>query len=416
LRLFGLIILALPLLSVFAYAQEAASGVDIPVVVSGAATFVRNSGGNDTSSQARAGFRATAAPSLRLGSHWFAYSLVDAYSSSYSDYSYGDDNSPVDVELLQAYLGYKRNFKNVSILIKAGRLASAFGSYPLQYNDAKTALIDPPSSYFEEFPIRTDQRACGVDDLVNQSYAESLQFHCGGSKAEGYGVVPVTLYGIPGVETQLSWKRIDARMQMTNSSPANPQSLLSSSQTAQWTTGGGYSFQGGLRVGFSQFRGSYLEDTLASVLPSGKRFRDYKASGTGVDFQWSRASWSIEGEWQRFQFNLPGFTQSPSQQTAYFQLKRILSPRLYLAARTSLERPGGVADVSGDASRQFAADAETQELVFGYWINRLQLLKAGVRYTTQNAWSYEDDASPSRREFAIELQLVTSLNPFSKRF
>jgi hypothetical protein len=414
-KLSVLAILALPLLPLVLSAQEAASGVSVPVVVSGAATFVRNSGGNDTGSQAQAGVRATVAPSLRLGSHWFAYSLVDVRSSSYLDYSYGGDNSSVNVQLLQAYAGYKRDFKDGSFLIKAGRLASAFGSYPLQYN-ARTALIDPPTSYFEPLPIRTDQRICGVDDLLYQSYAASLQFHCGGSKAEGYGLVPVTLYGIPGMETQLSWKRVDARMQLTNSSPANPQSLLSPSQAVQWTTGGGYSFQGGLRIGFSQFRGPYLEDALASVLPPGKQFLDYNASGTGVDFQWSRTSWSAEGEWQRFRFDVPGFTESPSQQTAYVQLKRILSPHLYLAVRTSLERPGGVADVSGDASSQFAAREETQELVFGYWINHLQLLKAGVRYTARNGWSYGDDGWPSQQEFAIELQLVTSLNPFSKRF
>jgi hypothetical protein len=404
-------LLALPLFAFSAAAQEVASGISIPAIVSGAATFVSN----NTDSQAQAGFHATMAPSLRLGAHWFAYSLVDARSSSYLDYSYGDNNPSVDVKLLQAYAGYKRDFKDGSILLKAGRLASAFGSYPLQYNDAKTALIDPPPSYFEALPIRPDQRVCGVDDLLAQSYASSLQFHCGGSTAENYGVVPVTLYGIPAIETQFSWKRLDARLQLTNSSPANPQSLLSPSQTVQWTAGGGYSFQGGLRVGFSQFRGPYLEDVLAPVLPPGKRFRDYNAFGTGIDVQWSRASWSAEGEWQRFQFDLPEFGESPSQQDAYLQLKRILSPRLYLAVRTSLKRPSGVA-AAGDASGHFEAREETQELVFGYWINHLQLLKAGVSYTERAAWKYEVDVSPLRQQFAIELQLVTSLNPFSKRF
>jgi hypothetical protein len=381
--------MALLLLPLCSFGQEATYGVSAPVVVSGGATYVRNSGGDDpVSSKEQGGLHATVAPSARLGAHWFAYSLVDARSSGYLDYSYDDKNPALEVKLLQAYVGYKHYFKGVSLLIKAGRLASAFGSYPLQYNDAKTALIDPPTSYFEPLAIRPD----------------------------AYGLVPVTLYGIPGIETQIAWGRIDARAQMTNSSPANPQSLLSSSQAIQWTTGGGYSFHGGLRVGFSQFRGPYLEYAAAQVLPAGKQLHDYAASGIGVDFQWSRASWAAEGEWQRFHVDLPGFIESPSQQAAFVQLKRILSPRLYGAFRTSLEVPGGVADAAGEASSQFAGRQETQEVVLGYWINHLQLLKMGVRYSGWNGWSSEGDAWPSRREFGLELQLVTSFKGFSKSF
>ena len=81
-----------------------------------------------------------------------------------------------------------------------------------------------------------------------------MQFGCGGSASERYGIVPVTLYGIPGVEAQLSWNRFDARVQVTNSSPANPQSLRSRSQFVQGTAGAGYSPHGGLHIGVSGFQ------------------------------------------------------------------------------------------------------------------------------------------------------------------
>ncbi|HEX4771360.1 MAG TPA: hypothetical protein VH351_11035 [Bryobacteraceae bacterium] len=399
-----------------AFAQAANYGISAPIVVSGAAELAHNTGGVDNSTQGRAGVRATVAPSLLLGAHWFAYSLVDIRSSDYLPYEEHGDEAAIDTRLSQAYIGYKQDFAHASLLVKAGRLASAFGSYPLQYNDAKTAFINPPLPYYQPLPFRPDQRACDLDDLLGQDYGGSVAFHCGGSSTPGYGRLPVTLYGIPGIETQISWKRVDSRAQITNSSPANPQSLLSASQAIQWTTGGGYSFRGGLRAGFSQFHGPYLDSSVTPALPPNKRFRDYRASGFGIDSQWSHAAWAAEGEWQFFHFDLPGFIQSPSQQAAYIQIKRILSPRYYAAFRSSIERPGGARDGFGERIAQFQDSRQTHEFVFGYWINHLQLLKMGFQYSGWNAWSYEDDVEPARHELGIQLQLVTSFNGLSKSY
>lgn len=404
------------LLPACVFAQEASYGISAPIVVSGAAEFSHSAGGDDTSTQGLAGVRATVAPSLRLGSHWFAYSLIDIRSSDYLSYSNDADDSDLNARLSQAYIGYKHDFEHGSLLVKAGRLATAFGSYPLQYDDAKTAFINPPAGYSQPLPLRPDQRTCDLDDLLDQSYGGAVAFHCGGSSAPGYGLLPVTLYGIPGVETQISWKRIDARAQMTNSSPSNPQSLLSTSQALQWTTGGGYSFHGGLRAGFSQFHGPYLESSIASALPPGKHFRDYSASGFGIDSQWSHAAWAVEGESQFFHFDVPGFIQSPSQQGAYVQIKRILSPRYYAAFRSSMERPGAARDGFGEGIGHFQDSRESQEFVFGYWLNHLQLLKIGIQYANWNAWSYEDDFEPARHEVGLQLQLVTSFNGLAKSF
>ena len=60
------------------------------------------------------------------------------------------------------------------------------------------------------------------------------------------------------------------RVQVTNSSPANPQSLRSRSQSAQVTAGAGYSLHGGLHIGVSGFRGPYLDHVVAAFLPTGK--------------------------------------------------------------------------------------------------------------------------------------------------
>jgi hypothetical protein len=402
------------LLPLGALSQEANSGISVPVTISGNARITRSSGDGSSGS---GGFRVLLSPSLRLGSHWFAYSVFGAQSSSYLSYSTGlDKDQAVRSTFIQAYVGYKADFHSASLLVKAGRLASAFGLYPLEYDDAKSPFIEPPPLYTVNLLLRPDQLPCNLSDMLRQSYDGDIQFHCGGSSAERYGMVPATLYGIPGVEAQLSWNHLDARLQLTNSSPANPQSVLSRSQFAQWTGGGGYSARGGLHVGMSGFRGPYLDHILNPLLPTGKRLADFSASGIGVDAQWSGGPWALEGEWQRFRFGVPGFLESPTNQGAYVQVKRIVSPRVFAAIRASVQQPGGATDAAGRAASQIDSRQQTAEFVLGYRINRLQLLKSGFSYVNRNDWSSSNKYWPPEHRFGLEFQLVTSLNALSKGF
>lgn len=397
-----------------AQSQEATSGLSVPITISGDARYSRSS---DDGGVGAGGLRVVVSPSLQLGTHWFAYSVLNAQSSSYLPYASGlDTDQAVSFMLMQGYVGYKADFKSVSLLIKAGRLVSAFGLYPLEYDDAKSPLIEPPPLFTNNLLLRPDQIPCNIADLVSQSYDDDIQFHCGGSDAERYGMVPDTLYGIPGVEAQLSWNRLDARLQITNSSPANPQSLLSRSQFAQWTAGGGYSLHGGLHLGVSGFRGPYLDRVLGPLLQAGMRLSDFSAAGIGVDGQWSGGPWSLEGEWQRFRFDLPGFLASPSGQGAYIQVKRIVSPRVFAAFRSSVQQPGGATDAYGQTTSQIDSRQETEEFVLGYRLNRLQVLKTGINYVNRNGWWLGNGYNPAEHRFGLELQLVTSLSALSKGF
>ena len=275
-----LLLACLPLLE----AQEADSGLSVPVTISGVASFSRESSeSNPVERSLNAGIRVLVSPSLQFGPHLFAYAVTDVPSADYFDYQTGNATGAFfRPRLTQAYLGYKADWHSVSILLKAGRLATAFGHYPLDYDDAHSALIGPPPTYISNLPLRPDQIPCGIDNVIWQGYDSPVQFSCGGATTQRYGLTPVGLLGLPGVEAQVSWNRIDGRFQVTNSSPANPQSLLSRSQFAQWTAGGGYSFQGGLHVGVSGYRGPYLERDVVAFLPARARLGDYFASGAGI--------------------------------------------------------------------------------------------------------------------------------------
>src|SRR4051794_21529809 len=124
-----------------ANAQEANSGFSLPLELTGD-LFYGNLPYDKTLSP---GFRASAYPTLQFGSHWFVYSALELQSSSLYGYKSGPENDrPVRFYVLQAFAGYNKVIRNASIQVKAGQLGSAFGSFALQYDDAKTLFPNPP--------------------------------------------------------------------------------------------------------------------------------------------------------------------------------------------------------------------------------------------------------------------------------
>ena len=392
--------------------QETSSGISIPITISGEARQT-NEIGDESSFDP--GFRAVISPSLRLGPHWFVYAALDTHSASYFPYETGaDDDRKIDVELMQAFVGYLKSSSRASILIKAGQISSAFGLFPLDYDDAKMALINPPLPYTANLPIRADQVPCGVPDIVWQTYDSGVTYHCGGASSERYGLTPVTLYGLPSIEAQISLFRFDGRLQITNSSPANPRGLLSASQEVQWTAGGGYSLPGGLHLGVSGFRGPYLDHNLSSSLTPSVDVDRLLATGIGVDGTWSHGPWSARGEWMHFRFALPGFEVSPTESAAYAEVKRIISPRVFAAVRINQEKFGRIKDDSGAVASHSTAPQQLYELTLGYRINRQQLLKFGGGWGHENAWTSQGALWPKGESYSWEIQLVTSFTALSK--
>jgi hypothetical protein len=211
----------------------------------------------------------------------------------------------------------------------------------------------------------------------------------------GYYYKPVSLYGIPGVEFNASLNRLDTRFQLTNSAPSDPQGLLSDSQHPQWAAGGGYTIRQGLRIGISAHRGPYLD--REDVPPADwDRAARLLATGIGTDIQWARGRWSAAGEWQRFQFNrLDGSKVVGNYE--YGEVKLILTPRLYAAARI------------GFRSQDFQPSRHTTELAVGFRPNRIQLLKVGY------LWMGGEEVEGSEYN-VFGIQYVTSIHSLSKAF
>ena len=205
-------------------------------------------------SRVQTGFHSEFYPSVKLTSRWFVYSNIHIESepSYYYDAFYPERE--MNVQVPQLFLGYNWSGEGSSVRFKIGKMPSALGSFPLRYRDTSNPLLDQPLGYAYTVKLRPDQRPCGVKDLQHQqTYPVYVHHYCGGSSDESNGMTPVTLYGITGAEIDLNRQKLDARLQLTNSSPANPQSLRSNSQDMQWTAGGGYTIWQGFRAGVQDF-------------------------------------------------------------------------------------------------------------------------------------------------------------------
>jgi hypothetical protein len=396
-------------LALSAQSQDSNFGFSLPVTVSGGAMYTgRLQLAEPNNSPFTAGFQAMLYPTLHLGSHWFAYSALDFRLAPYLYYDAYDADHEWYIQPIQAFVGYQIHSEKTSLVIKAGRLSSAFGAFPLHYDDADNALLDQPLSYIQTLTLRNDQIPCGVAGLLQQHYGY-VGTSCGGAWGADEGLTPVTLYGLPGLEADISSHRLDGRLQVTSGSPSDPLSESHAPQYAQWAAGGGYTIQQGFRIGISGFRGPYLAPDAAPFLPAGTGVRDFPASGIGADVQWARGHWNTSGEWQRFQYDLPGFLQAPSITSTYFEAKRILTPRFYVAGRAGWLLPGGARDATGLSTGQFAGSIASYELGGGCWLNRYQLIKASYEWLRIEHF-------PGTQTNVLGVQFVTTFHAVDRAF
>ena len=354
-------LLAMFLLALTARAEGELRGFEMPMTLSGAAfASHRLSARPGTDSNTAAAFRVLAYPTLRISERWFFSGAIQVHSRPYLYEEFSLQGTGFEVDTLQAYVGYERFKGSKYVSVRAGQLASAFGSFSLSYDDAVNPLIDLPIGY---------------------GY---------------YYTSPVTTLGMSGVQVDVGGGKVDARAQFTSSSPTNRRGISDDGQYGSWTGGVGFTPVQGLRVGASAYRGPYLDDNHPFNFPGEIHSRLLPASGLGLDVQFARGHWYVKGELNRF---LKAYTVFPTlrQSMGWGELKYVLSPRWYLAGRANYHRsnliPGG----------------EAYEFAVGYRQSRRNLVKVG----------YQIARGPRTRgslDNVLAIQFVMKLKGVSKTF
>ncbi len=379
-------------------------GFVLPITITGNTLYSRRVEIDDPSAaKTTAGFRILASPQLRLGSHWYVYSALEINSTPffYADAFLADRT--VETDLMQGFAGYTRGWGKTTLGLKFGKLTTAFGSFPLRYDDAVNPLLDQPLNFYP-VKLRPDQLPCGNSDFHAKG---EVEFNCGGGSGETYGIQAATLYGLPGAEMDLSWRRVDARVQITNSSPANPRGLFTSHQHLQWTAGAGVTIRQGFRVGMSAYRGPWLDHAVAPYLPAGSTVSDFNTTGFGVDVQWAHGPWSANGEWGLFNFSYPNFRTSPRSNFAYGELKRIINPRWYSAVRINFGVNNHPEDFTGTNPDPYQSNSQAYEVAVGFRPGRFYLLKVGYEWMRM-------EGAPQTHDNVLGVQFVVTPPVLSK--
>ncbi|HEY4359652.1 MAG TPA: hypothetical protein VGN17_01725 [Bryobacteraceae bacterium] len=339
-----------------AWAQEAGSGLELRSTLTGEGFYA------DALTQAprngdsvSGGFRGMLYPVWKWNQHWSVEATVQVHSRPYFTDEFSTQGFGVRADILQAHLNYTRFWKDASLTVRAGELSTAFGSFLLRYDDMQNPLVDVPVSYG----------------------------YYGGT----------TLLSLAGVQVDASVHKFDARAQFVNSSPANRRSIFDSDQYGSWAGGVGYTIAQGFRVGASVYRGPYLDRHYPFYFPGEAKPRDLPGTAVGIDVAWGRGPWNVCGEWQRFQMDyeaIPTF----HEQVGYGEVRRVLSPRWYLAERISY--------LSASAFPGY----QVYETAVGYRPGAQQLVKVGYE-------AEQGSAIKGTQNNVFAVQYVIALRAFS---
>jgi len=334
------------------FAQEAGSGFDVRTTISAGAFYSDQLTETPRDgAPAAAGFRWVLYPTWKISSHWTVAGAIQTQSRPYLSEDFSSQGYGVRTNILQGYLCYSQFWNGGSVAVRMGQLSTAFGSFPLRYDDTDNPLIDLPTPY-------------------------------------GYYYSTVSILGHAGAQVDANIGKVDFRAQLVNSSPANPRSILAHDQYANWAGGAGYTIRQGLRIGASTYHGPYLDRHSPFFFPGEAAPVSLPATAFGVDAQWGHGAWNLYGEWQHFRMDyraIPVFTEH----AGYGEARYVLSPRWYVAARLGYVRANAF---NGHQSYEFAA---------GYRANQYQVLKVGY------------EVAPGSLRNTVALQLVTSFRAFS---
>jgi hypothetical protein len=336
-----------------AAAQEAGSGVDLRATLTAQAV-----GSSELTDAPRsgapmvAGAHAIVYPTFKFSEHWFVTGAVQFvtdpyYYSDLSNAGYGAQGG-----LLQATLNYSRVSQKGALLLRAGEMSTAFGSFVLRYDDTDNPLVDVPKQY-------------------------------------GYYYTLVSILGVAGAQLDATRGRWDGRLQFANSSPANPRSLFASDQYGNWAGGGGYTIRQGFRVGVSGYRGPYLDRASKFFGPGEANPNTLPAHALGLDANWAHGHTSAYIEVQRFVMPyaaVPTFRES----AGYAEVRQVVGPRWFVAGRYGL------------TDNHFAKRTQTIETAAGFRPNRFQLLKVGYEFNHYGAGSESNDS-------IVGIQFITTL-------
>jgi len=307
--------------------------------------------------------------------------------------------------VLQGYLRYSTRLPS-GLNLQAGKFGHPFGQFLTRNYADQNPLIGFPLMYTHRTSIRSSQLPSSVYDLLRwQARAQPLPGYTTTSDS-GNGWLPLINFAYPtGVMAFGSGSKADYRFALVNSSLSNPLNPARPGQSAQWVAAGGITPFQRFRVGASFATGPYLNASVSSQLPAGTFWRDFTQRAMGADVQLTLRHLELQGELLFTSFKVPRISQRLGAAAYFVELKRTLTPRLFVAGRwNQLYFDRLRSGLTNGVRPRFDNNRYSLELGLGYHLSEKLLVKASHQINrTVTALEPRDDATG--------VQLVYQFNP-----
>ena len=322
--------------------------IDAEVWDTGTQSYYLTRNGGETATQRRLRLWTAA----QFTSNFQGFLLGRVEGGDASDYQAGEGTV---TELDQAWLRYSFPSRPRFVL-QAGKMVEPVGGYTHRYLSSQNPLIGSPANYELSYP-----------------YAIQL------TGSAGRADFMVAVMDRP-VQRQIYLPEPDS----------SPRPAVSAGITP-FT---------GFRIGAYATRGPYLARQVEPLLPSGHSWRDYDQNVVGLDLQFSRGHFELNGEATKSLFQVPG-QHDESGIVYYIEPKYTWSPRWFTALR--VERNRNTAVWLPYMAGWFVTDEDAWDLEagVGFRIDPHALLKASYRVER----AAEDPTAPYIIDRAIALQL-----------
>jgi hypothetical protein len=278
--------------------------------------------------------------------------------------------SGTETELEQAFVRYTFH-PPVHLAIEAGQLVSPIGNFSRRYLSSVNPLIGSPDSYSVSYPLglqvggqaaRFDYRVALVDrPFVNENYVPET----------GRALRPALAAGfIPFV---------------------------------------------GTRLGAYATRGPYLGPRVASSLSPGEAWRDFDQAVYGLDAQFSRGYFELNGDFARSSYEVPGGGRSVRGRAYFIEPKYTWSPRFFTALRLERNDYAYVAPLGPGVWLATAVDFYDVEAGAGYRFGPGTILKVAYR---RDRWRVDDALKsffPDGYSLSAQLSYSFNLNSWLER-
>src|SRR5947199_2973598 len=112
--------------------QEAGSGLELRTTLTEAGAYSHQLSMDPRSDGPLAGgFRALQYPTVKITSHWTVAGAIQIHSRPYFFEEFSTQGYGVAADILQLHVSYARIWNKKSVVLRAGQLSSAFGSFLL---------------------------------------------------------------------------------------------------------------------------------------------------------------------------------------------------------------------------------------------------------------------------------------------